>query len=1387
MSDNIFSKFTNLYSLSKTLRFELKPVGKTLENMKKQLEYDEELQTFLYDQEIENAYQTLKPVLDQIHEEFITRSLESKEAREIDFSEFFEKYKTQEDDKGEKTLRKAIGETYERGELFFKNEYSSLKWQKGSKEAKGAVILECQDVLEILRQDYTRDKKIQEALDVFKGFFTYFGGFNQNRANYYETEKEKVTAIATRIVHENLPKFCDNVLLFEDRSSEYLSAYKVLQEMGKSLVNKEQEKLVPVDKNWFDIRFFNACLSQKGVEIYNDLIGNANFLINLYNQSHNKTENFRKLLPFKTLYKQIGCGKKEALFFELTHNTRLEAEEARKEGKNAFSVEEVLNLAEKSGEKYFQSENNDSIINTVTEFLKYISEKKDYDGVYWSKAAMNTISNKYFANYHTLKDRLKEAKIFQKPSKGSEEDTKIPEAIELSGLFAVLDATEDWRTTFFKESLVKELATTEGNKEENEKRSKRRNIIDHAKTPSKALLEMVFDDIRGNAQKFLDLTDSISKLKDYKSKEGKETIKQWMDYALAVNQMLKYFFVRENKIKGTPLDTEISEGLKNIVFEAKLENDTEVNWFKWYDALRNYLTKKSKDDAKKNKLKLNFENSTLAGGWDVNKETANGCVLLRSTEGKIFLSVMHKKHNILFQKEWIEGRGKNKDVRKNPLYDISDGCEIFEKMEYKQIATPTGVGGFVRKCFGTAQQLGWECYEDCLNSDGKIITKNDEVKNLESLINCYKNFFEKYEKDGFKYKDFNFVFRDSKKYEKLTDFFSEVEIQGYKLSFSKINKDVLNSLVEEGKIYLFEIKNQDSNSGKKDGHKNNLHTIYWHALFQEIKNRPKLNGEAEIFYRKAISEKDIRKKIHKGKEIIENYRFSKEKFVFHVPITLNFCLDNKKTNDLVNSLLPSLSHIHFFGIDRGEKHLAYYSLVNQKGEIVDQGTLNMPFLGSIKKEKYFYDKKEDKWKSKEVKCCNYNDLLDAMSSNRDMARKNWQTIGTIKELKEGYISQVVKKISDIATNEDHPAFIVLEDLNTGFKRGRQKIEKSVYQKFELALAKKLNFLVNKTAQNGAIGSVTKAIQLTPPVQNYQDIENRKQVGVMLYTRANYTSQTDPVTGWRKTIYLQSGPEETTYTKDGKVKNKSIRDQILEKFTDIRFDGKDYVFEYKTYIADKNTGEVFVEKQWKMYSGINGKSLDRFRGKRGEDKYEWKNEPQNIVYILEKVLAKFNKNKSLLTQIKEGVELTKYDEYTAWESLRFAIELIQQIRNTGNEGDERNNDFILSPVRDEQTGKHFDSREYWDREQKGEKVNLPTSGDANGAYNIARKGLLMNEHIRSWIEAERPKYDKSTNDLNLFISESEWDLSLVDKKAWKQQLQKFSSRKALEGVKEKRKK
>ncbi|NJS41130.1 hypothetical protein HC766_01960 [Candidatus Gracilibacteria bacterium] len=479
----------------------------------------------------------------------------------------------------------------------------------------------------------------------------------------------------------------------------------------------------------------------------------------------------------------------------------------------------------------------------------------------------------------------------------------------------------------------------------------------------------------------------------------------------------------------------------------------------------------------------------------------------------------------------------------------------------------------------------------------------------------------------------------------------------------------------------------------------------------------KLNGKGEIFYRKiGLKERNIKKGYENKPWVIKGKRFTDsstkdskgKQFFFHFPITINAKKISgvrdgrpngnaiKKVNEIFLNYLESESeNLYYLGIDRGEKHLAYYCLVNSKGEIISQGSLNLPFVDKDGKPcsvnaNIMISKDDGTFEIETVTCWNYNDLLEARAGNRDFARKNWQAIDSIKNLKNGYVSQVITEIIKNAVNLDNPklTFIVLEDLNTGFKRSRIKIENQVYQKLELALAKKLNFYVNKKVESG-VGSVTQALQLTPPVTNYQDIENKKQLGIMLYTRPNYTSVTDPVTGWRKSVYIQKGSEE-------KVKN-----QIIEKFTDITWEDGDYCFEYK----DSNTNKI-----WKLYSGKNGKTLDRFRGKKN-DHGKWEIKPINVKSILDEVFneKEFDKNRSLLSQIvDEGKEISAIIDMGKWDSLRYAIDLIQQIRNIGN--NERDQDFIFSPIRDN-NGNYFDSREYWDKEKNNEKVDLPTCGDA----------------------------------------------------------------------------
>ena len=524
-------------------------------------------------------------------------------------------------------------------------------------------------------------------------------------------------------------------------------------------------------------------------------------------------------------------------------------------------------------------------------------------------------------------------------------------------------------------------------------------------------------------------------------------------------------------------------------------------------------------------------------------------------------------------------------------------------------------------------------------------------------------------------------------------------------------------------------------------------------------NTKKISPEAQ----RCIEEKNVIIKDVKHEITKDNRFYGETKYMFHCPITINFKAKKydkpqyavPEVNAKITDALQQSENLQFIGIDRGEKHLVYSCTIDKNGKIIKGKCHHHDIISVIRKDK---DGKNVEHKT------DYVQKLEAVAGERIIAKKNWQQQSRIKDLKSGYISHVIhnlveETIKDSGTIAPH-AYIVLEDLSTEMKRGRQKIEKQVYQNLELALAKKLNYVVDKSVKQGELGSESMALQLTPPVSNYQDIEGKKQFGVMLYTRANYTSITDPATGWRKTIYIKNGNEE------------EIKEQILKAFSDFGFDGKDYYFEY----TDANAGHL-----WRMYSGKDGESLPRFQNKKQliEDKNIWVPERIHVVEILDELFANFDKEKSFKEQIKDGKLLNKVEKRNepAWQSLRYVLNMIQQIRNSGMEV--KYDNFLYSPVRNG-NGEHFDTTNHQNNGELSEIIDA----DANGAYNIARKGLIMDAHIKEWIKNGRPKLsdkkDEKASDLDLFISDREWDLWLLDKDKWKKELPTFASRGAKDG-------
>ncbi len=135
------------------------------------------------------------------------------------------------------------------------------------------------------------------------------------------------------------------------------------------------------------------------------------------------------------------------------------------------------------------------------------------------------------------------------------------------------------------------------------------------------------------------------------------------------------------------------------------------------------------------------------------------------------------------------------------------------------------------------------------------------------------------------------------------------------------------------------------------------------------------------------------------------------------------------------------------------------------------------------------------------------DMIIRLSSSSRRGRdksheKNGKKSAKIKEIKEGYLSLVIHEISKMLIK--YNAIIAMEDLSYGFKKGRFKVERQVYQKFETMLINKLNYLVFKDISITENGGLLKGYQLTYIPDKLKNVGH--QCGCIFYVPAAYTSK-----------------------------------------------------------------------------------------------------------------------------------------------------------------------------------------------------------------------------------------------------------------------------------------
>lgn len=533
------------------------------------------------------------------------------------------------------------------------------------------------------------------------------------------------------------------------------------------------------------------------------------------------------------------------------------------------------------------------------------------------------------------------------------------------------------------------------------------------------------------------------------------------------------------------------------------------------------------------------------------------------------------------------------------------------------------------------------------------------------------------------------------------------------LGVRKVSESFINQLVDQGKLYLFKIWNKDFSKFSKGTP--NMHTLYWKMLFDERNLADvvyKLNGQAEVFYRKCsldIADTTVHPANHaianKNKqndkqqstfdyEIVKDRRYTVDKFQFHVPITMNFkAIGKDNINESVQEIIRNGGIEHVIGIDRGERHLLYLSLIDLKGNIVKQMTLN-DIVNEYRGNYYI---------------TNYKDLLTEREGNRTEARRNWKKIENIKDIKQGYLSQVVHIISKMMV--EYNAIVVLEDLNKGFMRGRQKIERSVYEQFEKMLIDKLNYYVDKRTFAEEPSGLLHALQLTSKLESFKKLG--KQSGCLFYILAWNTSKIDPITGFVNLF-------DTRYTNADKAR------KFFSDFDSIRYNADKDWFEFAFDYNNFTTKADGTRTHWTLCTYGS-----RIRTSRNPAKLnQW--DSQEVVLTDEFKKAFADAGIDIYGNLKESICALKDKEYL--KPLMDLMKLLLQIRNSkiGSEVD-----YLLSPVADE-NGQFFDSRHGGDL--------LPCDADANGAYNIARKGLWVIRQIQHSAEGKRP---------NLTMTNKEW--------------------------------
>lgn len=1261
-----FNNLTNLYSVSKTLRFELKPQFSTLEHIK-------DNKIIQKGEELKSHYEIFKKILDQVFIKLIDDSLDHTYF-DLKLIEQFKDLKfkpreqfTEKDATNLRNLKDVMKKQIDKN-------LDNPEKKSIFKDPANFLLDNANQYLEIVDSQ-------QQSIEAFKRQKGYLSGYLQNRQNIFDRTTNE-TSVAFRIVEDNLPIFLNNQMILSrflntiaDKDTLLIQIKSAIEKLGAN-INFE---------TFFELDYFNRTLSQSGIEKYNLLISGKttdqntklkgiNELIKEYIDQH-QGEKLKKI-KLKKLYKQILSESTTSSFaFDIIDT-------------NEDLMEMIGNFLQLTYER----------VKEKIPFLEKIESLKDYNQnstidlsqVYIERRSLKRLSSCVFKEFDFIEQKLEENFVAQFSGKLTKKALDSYRKKQNLSLQEVYDGLQDIQYELNGNNVPAQDLFFSG-------------IPDFIYHGLDCHLQNLLEKVQSENLLFQEISQLQSKNIEQNSfnhptfnQKSISGIKEILDFYKTFQVNLSLFNMNREDGK-VELDPEFYSDFDE--FYSDLREIIPV-----YNKARNYLTKKPFSTEK---TKLTFDNSYLLNGWSKRKEKNCFGTIFKKNQ-KYYIGVINSQTKVkdnLFESYNFPELLQDQDCyEKMNLYFLSDLKRDFPKKYFSEKWDK-------RYSIPAELRKKYEYYRQDENKDEQ---KADLAYHHE-LIAYYQNCLSKDEE----WQVYNFKLKDPKSYVNVSDFLADLTPNTYRMDFTKIPESYIKKLADDGKLYFFQLYSKDFSENSKG--KPNLHTLYLKAVFDQINAEKfnysyKISGEAEIFYRpaslgyKVTHEKNKpiqnkNKNNHKKEsvfsyDLLKNRRYMMDKFFLHLPIELNRTpLHSKDSviNQEVNQIVKLRPKNYFLGVDRGERHLIYLVLIDEDGKIIKQQTLNQ-----------ISNQYKNQNGETETVTTNYHDLLDAKEKQRKESLQEWQTVENIKELKAGFLSNVVNEIGKIIT--EYQPVIMLENLNTGFKNSRIKIEKQVYQKFEKALIDKFNYFIRKDLDPESVGGLYHTLQLT---KGYSKQYNGKQNGIVYYIPANYTSNIDPTTGFISS-FIPTRYESVEKTKD-----------LISKFNSISYDEQEDLFCFEIdYRKIRPDTKLWERKVWQIYT--YGDRFDTYRDKNGQ----WISDP---VKPNEKFKQLFNEYDINLGQDLKQQILSQNDADFFRQFLRL-LKLTLQMRNsktaTGEQDIQssiRDNDYIISPVKNSR-GVFYDSR----RDYK----DWPENADANGAYNIARKGLIMLKNLKGGVDEKR---------------------------------------------------